>query len=80
MKIDNYRSINVSVTCNIDSELIKKFLNNDYSWCIAITAELSRHDSYRLVIQDSERSNYIYRISNPTMEKIGATNPKNQPL
>ena len=35
---------------------------------------------YRLVINDSARSNYVYRISNPTMEEIGVTNPEYQPL
>ena len=31
---------------------------------------ISHHKSYRLVIKDSARSNYIHRISYPTMEEI----------
>ena len=36
--------------------------------------------NYRLAIKDSARSNYVYRISNPTMVEIGTTNPEYQPL
>ena len=37
--------------------------------------QLSCHESYHLAITDLAHSNYLYRISNPTME-IGTTNPK----
>ena len=36
--------------------------------------------NYHLVIKDSAHSNYIRKISNPTIEETSATNPKYQPL
>ena len=53
-----------------------------HSASIAVKFANALNKSYHLVIKESAPFKYNYRISNPThtMEEIGTTNPKDQPL